>query len=1007
MKPDPTFFSSFKPQRSWVAQNGTDNNFKSSQGRWLDAAKTLSNDSAPESVPTIFELAVSAAETSLLGFIFSNSPFLTECAIKSIAFTLDLIKQGPDVQYIHIMDSLKENRKKTVNMNDLSKILRVAKQHVALTVAVADMTGTWPLEKITRTLSDFASLALSLSASHLLRDAAEKGAFKLRDTLNPENQSGLIILAMGKLGAYELNYSSDIDIIVMYDPDRIITDQPEKLQNHFIRLTRGLVQLMDERTINGYVFRTDLRLRPDPGATPIAVSVLAAETYYESLGQNWERAAMIKARPVAGDLDAGRAFLETLKPFIWRKYLDFAAIQDIHSIKRQINTKQGGTEVKVMGHNIKLGIGGIREIEFFAQTQQLIWGGKDDRLRSPSTMQTIKTLTGLGLCTKKTRDQLTAAYEFLRKTEHRLQMINDEQTQTLPETETGLNQFSVFMNYISTESFTETLIKHLQHVRVNYRQLFEEADSLVPIGDRSGNLMFTGIEADPDTIHTLNSMGFSEAATVDRTIRAWHHGRHRAVRSARSREILTEITPTLLHAICKASDPDQVFLRFDDFLAKLPAGVQLFSMFKANPELLSLVSDILGSAPRLGTHLSRHPAVLDYVLAADFFNTPADKSALKTEYQLILDEAPYFEDMLDRTRRFVHDKHFQIGVQQLKQHLPSSDASRALCAVTDVVLTGLSAKVLEEFASVHGYIPGASQAIIALGKLGSLEMTAASDLDLVFLYQTPDHITSSNGDKPLSPALYFARLSQRLINALTAETNAGKLYEIDMRLRPSGNSGPIATSFDAFVRYHKDQSWTWEHMALTRARIITGNTKFTKQINQEIQRILCRERDNDTLSKDVRDMRARLAKEKPTSCFLSLKFFPGGLLDIEFIVQYLVLKYAYSFPDIITSGIEATLEKLHEYDLITSLQLKQLSSANQLWQSILGHLTLTIDGTINDEKLSTMPEALKQSLSSVGGVKNFKALERLIRNQAFSVTQHYEVLIDPGTPSPLHSSGSS
>jgi len=1007
MKPDPAFFSQFKPRRPWIAQDGTDNNLKSSQDRWLDAAKKLSNDPATESLPTIFELAITAAETPLLSFIFSNSPFLTDCTIKSIAFTLDLMNQGPDVQYIHIMDSLKANRKKTININDLSRILRVAKQHIALTVAVADFTGTWPLEKITRALSDFASLALSLSASHLLRDASEKGAFKLQDLQNPEKQSGLIILAMGKLGAYELNYSSDIDIIVMYDPDRIITDAPEKLQNHFVRLTRGLVQLMDERTVHGYVFRTDLRLRPDPGATPIAVSVLAAETYYESLGQNWERAAMIKARPVAGDLDAGKAFLETLKPFIWRKYLDFAAIQDIHSIKRQINTKQGGTEVKALGHNIKLGIGGIREIEFFAQTQQLIWGGKDDRLRSSSTMQTIKMLTELGLCTNNARDQLAAAYEFLRTTEHRLQMINDEQTQTLPETETGFCQFSVFMEYDSPESFTHCLIKHLENVRKNYRQLFEEAVSLVPNGDRNGNLMFTGIEADPDTLQTLRSMGFSEAATVDRTIRAWHHGRHRAVRTTRSREILTEITPGLLHAIGKAADPDQVFLRFDDFLSKLPAGVQLFSMFKANPVLLSLVADILGSAPRLGNHLSRHPAVLDYVLAADFFNPPADKSALKSEYQLILAEALYFENMLDQTRRFVHDKHFQIGVQQLKQHIQSAQASKALCAVTDVVLTGLSAKVMEEFASIHGYIPGASQAIMALGKLGSLEMTAASDLDLVFLYKAPDQNTSSNGDKPLSPALYFARLSQRLINALTAETNDGKLYEIDMRLRPSGNSGPIATSFEAFIRYHKDQSWTWEHMALTRARVITAEPKFTKQINHEIQRILCRQRDAATLSKDVRDMRDRLAKEKSTSCFLSLKYFPGGLLDIEFIVQYLVLKHAYMYPNIIASGTEATLKKLHEHDLITLPQFKQLSSACRVWQNLLGYLALILDGTIDDEKLLSMPEAVKQSLSSVAGVKNFRALEQLIRREASSVSHHYEDLIDTVSPSSSHSSGSS
>ena len=978
------FYKHFSPRSNPETKGSA---LDSNLARWLDGAKDLADDRAKKRAEII-------ADDALLCFILTYSPFLSGVAIKFIPFTVELFTQGPDKQFRHILDSLSGYRKKTINTNDLSRILRIAKQQAALTVAVADITGVWELEKITRALSDFAQLALSVAASQLLRDGAAKGAFRLHNPDDPEDKSGLIILAMGKLGAYELNYSSDIDIIILYDPERIDTDAPDALQNHFVRLARGLVKLMDERTVDGYVFRTDLRLRPDPGATPLAVSVLAAETYYESLGQNWERAAMIKARPVAGDLKAGQDFLKTLTPFIWRKYLDFAAIQDIHSIKRQINTRQGRQQINLPGHNIKLGIGGIREIEFFAQTQQLIWGGKEPRLRSSSTIETLKTLADTGLSSEQTGQEMVAAYQFLRTLEHRLQMINDEQTQTLPENDNGLLQLSRFMNFETYAEFRETLTAHLERVRLNYGQLFQESETLGNTDPAGGNLVFTGIEPDPETLETLDRLGYLKSQTIDGIIRAWHHGRHRAVRSTRAREILTEIIPSLLQAIAKTADPNQVFLRFDKFLSHLPAGVQLFSMFKANPGLLTLLADILGSAPRLGEYLSRQPQVLDNVLSADFFTQFPDKKTIRKDLHSVLEQTRYFEDVLDATRRFVHDRSFRIGVQQLKHHIKPGTASKALCDLADVVLETMAPRVLDEFATTHGHIPKAAQAIVALGKLGSREMTATSDLDLIFLYDCSADATSSDGQKPLSPAVYFARLSQRLINALTAETNEGKLFEVDMRLRPSGNSGPIATSFNAFQRYHQEQSWTWEHMALTRARVITASPGFKDIIGTEIKHVLCQQRDPEKLLNDVKDMRNRLRREKPATCFLSVKHIPGGLVDVEFIVQYLVLKHAHQHPQILVRGIPESLEKLKQYNLISDDHFDKLLTACELWQSLLGYLALTIEGVIDDDKLAAMPEALSQSLATGSGFESFSELEKNIRANAARVSDVYRDLIE-------------
>ena len=794
----------------------------------------------------------------LLSAIFGNSPYLTHCVVREPGFLIDLLNGGPDAAVAALFSDIAARFARPIDTASLMAGLRIAKRRTALAVALADIAGLWALERVTAVLSDFADLSLGLAVRHLLAELGGSGAVKLPHPDDPCRDSGLAIIAMGKLGARELNYSSDIDIIVLYDDEKIVTDQPDALQHRFVRLTRGLVKIMQESTAEGYVLRTDLRLRPDPGSTPPAMSTTAALIYYESFGQNWERAAMIKARPAAGDCAAGAAFLAQLRPYVWRKHLDFAAIQDIHSIKRQIHAHRGGAVIELGGHNIKIGRGGIREIEFFAQTQQLIWGGRQPSLRVPATCDALAGLVAVGRVEAKVAEELSEAYRFLRRVEHRLQMIDDKQTHSLPPEGPALDALATFLGFADTRTFSDRLLGHLRCVERHYARLFEEAPTLAG----PGNLVFTGTEDDPATIETLASLGFIDCSQVAGTIRGWHHGRVRATRSTRAREILTELMPILLQALARTPQPDAAFLKFDEFLARLPAGVQIFSLLHANPGLLDLVAEIMGGAPRLADTLAKHTHLLDSVLSAGFFEPPPDRAGLAADLDAVLSQARDFQDVLDLVRRWNAERRFQVGVQFLRGVSTAEANGAALADIAECVLVTLLPAVDADFARQHGRLPGAEFVIVALGKLGGREMTVTSDLDLIFIYDVPPGIDASDGERPLPPPLYYTRLGNRFINAVTALTGEGRLYEVDMRLRPSGTKGPIATSREGFIGYSRDSAWTWEHMALTRARPITGSTEFARRVSADIRDTLTRPRDAAKLAADIADMRGRIARER-------------------------------------------------------------------------------------------------------------------------------------------------
>ena len=562
---------------------------------WRQNAAARSSDE-PDLAKFMTEFAACEEGRLFLEAIFGNSPFLSQGLRHNPALLQKTANQGFDQAFEDLLKTLVGEKLWQRGRPEVMSGLRLAKRSAALAIALADIAGAWPLEKICQSLSRFAEVSISIALNFLLCQAAKNGQMSLANPENPESGCGIVVLGMGKLGANELNYSSDIDLLVLFDGEVVDYAGDDGPQQGLHRMVRELVAIMGERSADGYVFRTDMRLRPDPSATPLAVSTAAAEHYYESLGQNWERAAMIKARAVAGDQAVGEQFLSRLVPFVWRKYLDFAAIEDIHSIKRQINAHKGHHEIAVAGHDIKVGRGGIREIEFYAQTQQLIWGGKEAGLRQRATCQALQALVEAGHADAGVVSDLVAAYGYLRRLEHRLQMVADEQTHLLPKEADELAAIACFMGYDDVEDLSRDVKFHLSRVETHYADLFEDSPELAGTG---GNLVFTGTEDDPDTLQTLRSLGFSDGHAVSATVRGWHHGRIRATRSPRARELLTELMPGLLGAFSQTVSPDAAFRRFDEFLSNLPAGVQLFSMFYARPGLLDSLAEIMGSAPSL------------------------------------------------------------------------------------------------------------------------------------------------------------------------------------------------------------------------------------------------------------------------------------------------------------------------------------------------------------------------------------------------------------------------
>ncbi|HHS82010.1 MAG TPA: bifunctional [glutamine synthetase] adenylyltransferase/[glutamine synthetase]-adenylyl-L-tyrosine phosphorylase, partial [Devosia sp.] len=820
------------------------------------------------------------AARPVLAPLFAAAPYLADLAQKHAGFLVSALFASPRETLDGILSQEATAGQTAATLDDISQALRRAKSRAALLIAVAETGGVWTPRQAAMALSDLADTCLSAGLSFLVREAVSAKRFRSvsdgdRQPVDAAN-CGLAIIALGKHGGRELNYSSDIDIVAFFDPAAGVLTDSENASRTYTRLVQRLASLMQERTEHGYVFRTDLRLRPDPGSTPVALSVDAALTYYEGRGQNWERAAWIKARQAAGDGAVGARFLADLSPFIWRKHLDFATIADIQAMKRQINMATNTDVTRLAGHNVKLGQGGIREIEFFAQTQQLIAGGREPELRVIPTQTALERLAESGWITRQSADDLTRCYWFLRAVENRIQMRNDEQTHKLPDSAEALLAIAVLMGFESIPEFERKYRAALAVVSENYANLFVRQSDLAT---RSGSLVFTGTDDDPATLENLSGMGFADPQRASALIRKWHYGGYAATRAAASRAHLTELVPLLLQTLGRTGNADQALQRFDDFVSRLPAGVQLFAMLRTRPELCQLLVAFMASAARMAEEVIRRAHVLDGMIDPARTGEVMSPQKMRQKVETFLREATDFEDLIDRARIIGQEQKFLVSAGLISGTISADRAAVQFANIAQTLLQVLFDRVRAEFAARHGVIEGAEVGLLAFGRLASRQMSATSDLDVILLYRTPQDATCSNGERPLDKTPYFARLTQRLVAALSARTAQGVLYEIDMRLRPSGNAGPLATSLDGFEAYQMEKAWTSEHQALTRARPVYGSKGFCQQVEASIDRILGRKRSASAILRDVKDMRQRLLRERPPRHDWDLKLVDGGLTD--------------------------------------------------------------------------------------------------------------------------------
>ncbi|MGP0058454.1 MAG: bifunctional [glutamine synthetase] adenylyltransferase/[glutamine synthetase]-adenylyl-L-tyrosine phosphorylase [Beijerinckiaceae bacterium] len=939
------------------------------------------------------EIATEPSWRTLLCGIADHSPYLWQLIRSQPARFARLAAAAPETSLTTILARLQaacETACETHSESQTMRALRLAKQETALLVALADLGGAWDVAEVMQALTTAADHFVALALRFILRDLAAQGKL-LWDYADPGAACGMAILALGKHGGGELNYSSDTDLLVIFDPGSSGFPPGAEPNSLAVRITRRLVKLLQERTADGYVLRVDLRLRPDPGSTGVAISLPAAFAYYEQLGQNWERAALIKARPIAGDHAVAAKFLGGLVPFIWRKYFDYAAIADIHAMKRQIHAVRGHAEITSAGHDVKLGRGGIREIEFFVQTQQLIYGGKRPRLRGRQTLAMLAELFREDFVTDAAWHDLMAAYVFLRRIEHRLQMIADEQTQRLPRDYEDLHRFALFCDYPDLAAFVAELTRHLENVAAHYARLFEHSPGLA---STSGNLVFTGVADDPGTLETLGRLGFKRASLAAETVRGWHYGRRVAVRSERAREVLTELIPALIEAFAGSGDPDAALAAFDQALSHMKAAVELLSILKSNAHLRNLFADILGSAPRLAEIIIRRPHVLDEVMDRNFLGENLDDQGFDARLTELISTLEATEDFLDLTRDFKQEEAFLIGLRLFSGLITPTAAGEAFSALAGALLRATLAHVTAAFAETYGRIAGGRCIVLAMGKLGSREMTAASDLDLIIIYDFAEDRPESDGARSLHALPYYTRLAQRLVSALTVTTRRGRLYEVDMRLRPSGRQGPIATQLASFVAYQMKEAETWEHMALTRARVIAGDATLAREVVEARTRILRRRR-GASLRHDVASMRRLIAQEKGEGKPgegdpFDLKYGAGGLLDIEFVAQFLALQHAHDIEEIWDGTPSRQIAKAADFGLLTAEQAATLISAHQLFTSVTQVLYTLVDS-------ATLPlgasEAVKHRLAAAVGLPGFPQLDRELAETRTSVRDIFKAII--------------
>ena len=745
--------------------------------------------------------------------------------------------------------------------------LRTQRQGVALVTAIADLSDVWDLTRVTHILSDFADHAL---------DQAIAAAIQERVPGAP-NQ-GFAVIALGKHGGRELNYSSDIDPIFLFDPKTLPHRERDDVAEAAVRYGRRVIELLSALDGDGYVFRVDMRLRPSPEVSPIVLPVEAAIGYYESSALAWEQAAFIRSRVSSGDRALGEYFLHAIQPFIWRKSLDFGQLKNISAMTAQIRDHYAKGQKMGLGFDLKRGHGGIRECEFFAQAHQLIHGGRDPALRVPDTRAALQALAAAGPISAQEAETLSGAYTQLRTFEHRLQMHSDRQTHEIPANRDTADAVARLHGLTDADAFIAAIAPITFMVAAIY-------DRMVDAGGSEGpRLADEGLPLEEQ----LTDLGYADPAAVMQRLARWRSGKIRAIRSPSARDAFEAVLPAIMAALAQAPDSDRAIARFDNMIEAMPSAINVFRLLEARRGLLQLVADILSYAPTLADDLGRQSRYLDALIDTSAMHLPGDVSALQDAMQRRIGNADY-QSTLDIVRDYVGEKRFALGVQLIEGRSDALAIAQAYAHLAEASLDTLTTATLAEFEKAHGKIAGGELIILALGRLGGEALTHASDLDIILLF-TGDHLAESDGPRSLGATQYFNRLAQRVIAAMSVATASGALYEIDTRLRPSGADGLLCASVKSFDQYQRENAWTWEHMALTRARVLFGSVGARGQVGKIIRDVLHTKRDIAKLRHDIATMRKDMAAHKPPKGALDVKLLPGGLVDMEFIIHALQLE---------------------------------------------------------------------------------------------------------------------
>ena len=794
-----------------------------------------------------------SARRSALDRLTANAPFLARLADLNPDDVSRFLTGGTDAALALVAPPPVDD--------DIMGSLRRWRGRMALLLALGDLSGEHDVATTTRLLSDFADAACN---------AALAAAFAER--VPDEQPRGLSVIALGKLGSHELNYSSDIDPILIFDPETMPRRSRDDPDEAAVRIARRMVEILSARTADGHVLRVDLRLRPHPEVTPIVLPESAAISYYESEALAWEQAAFIRSRASAGDIALGENFLAAIQPFIWRRSLDFRQLKEIGAMSDRIRDHFSQGQAFGPGYDLKRGRGGIREIEFFAQVHQLIYGGRDPSLRVPATVDALAALTAAGRVDADVAERLTGHYATLRRIEHRLQMIEDQQTHSLPTQPATLDAVARLDGEADGEALLAALRPVTRDVAACYDRLVVERASTAGLPRDEGELA-----------GALMAAGFDPPDAALRTITEWRGGKLRALRSPASLEALETMLPELVKALGAAPDPDAALLRFDKLVAGLPSAINFFHLLAAQPALARIATRILWLAPTLADALGARVELIEGLIDQRAFDAPARKAELLAEWAPGLAGLDY-ERLLDRVRDRVGERRFAYGVQLIAGSADPLAIACGYAELAEAALQVLADATVAEFVAAHGRVPDSELVVLALGRLGGRALTHASDLDLIYLF-TGDHLAESDGPRPLGATTYYNRLAQRVTAAMSVPTAAGKLYDVDTRLRPSGAQGPLVVTLDSFERYQREEAWTWEHMALLRARPVYGSDHARGALQRVIDDLLAAPRDRAAVAKDAAEMRDRIAAHKPPSGPLDIKGGPGGLVDLEFAMQ--------------------------------------------------------------------------------------------------------------------------